>query len=155
MIAVEIIQAVILLGTVYVIWKQVETARNAQRAWVMVDVERDDKKWADGKTHIVEGSTRVPNGKGSTTGGDTTSFYAVLVCKNEGNSPAWIEEKRAKFEIVSDLPSRPNFVSAQFVRAGPIPIGAGRALSQTDELDFIATAIGHQVQGKMALFMGL
>jgi len=117
LVIVGIVQALVLAGTIFVIWRQISTARNAQRAWVMVDVEHDDKKWADGKTHIL---------KGSGTGGDTTAFYAVLVCRNEGSSPAWIDEKRAKFEIVTSLPPKPNLESAQFFQDGPIPIGTGQ-----------------------------
>jgi hypothetical protein len=155
MVIVGIVQGVILAGTIYVIWKQVETARNAQRAWVMVDVEHDDKKWADRKTHIIEGTTYVSNGKGGITGGDNTSFYAVLVCRNEGSSPAWILEKRAKFEILSSLPPRPDFESAQFTQAGPVPIGTGRALPHTDELPFLPAAVGHQEPTKMVVIYGV
>ena len=145
LVIVGIVQALVLAGTIFVIWRQISTARNAQRAWVMVDVEHDDKKWADGKTHIL---------KGSGTGGDTTAFYAVLVCRNEGSSPAWINEKRAKFEIVTSLPPKPNLESAQFFQDGPIPIGTGRALPHTDELHFEPVAMGHQEHGKMTVIYG-
>ena len=150
MVAVGIIQTLILAGTIYVIYKQVSTARNAQRAWVTVDVKHDDKKWTDGKTHILERTTYVSDGKGGTAGGDNTSFYAVLLCKNEGNNPGWVDEKRAKFEIVSSLPPRPDLESAQVIQAGPTPIGPGRE----DEVQFVPVAKGSQEDSKIAVIYG-
>src|SRR5260370_11577568 len=79
---------------------------NSERAWVMVDVEWDTAKWADRKAHVVEGSG---------AGGDTTCIYIVLTCRNEGRSPAWIEEKRARFQIVDALPDTPDLTSAEFI----------------------------------------
>jgi hypothetical protein len=115
-----------------------------------VDVKHDDKKWTDGKTHILEGTTYVSDGKGGTAGGDNTSFYAVLLCKNEGNSPGWVDEKRAKFEIVSSLPPRPDLESAQVIQAGPIPIGPNRE----DELHFEPKALRHHESSKMTVIYG-
>jgi hypothetical protein len=146
MVLVGVVQALVLAGTIFVIWKQISTARNAQRAWVMVDVEHNAKKWADGKVHILEGSG---------TDGNTTAFYAVLVCRNEGSSPCWIDEKRVKFEIVSSLPPNPNLESAQFIQVGPIPIGTGRALPNTDILPFEPIAMGHQEPRKMTVIYGI
>ena len=146
LVVVGIVQGLVLAGTILIIWKQVSTARNAQRAWVMVDVEHNAKKWADGEVHILEGSG---------TGGDTTAFYAVLVCRNEGSSPGWIDEKRVKFEIVSSLPPRPNLESAEFIQAGPTPIGTGRAFPHTDILPFEPVAMGHQEHGKMSVIYGI
>ena len=91
LVVVGSIQAAILVATVVVIWKQMSVARHIERAWVMADIEHDSQKWGDRKNHIL---------RGSGTNGDTTGFYAVLVCRNEGKSPAWLGERRAKFEIV-------------------------------------------------------
>ena len=146
LVIVGIFQALVLAGTIVVIWKQISTSRNAQRAWLMVDVEHDATKWADGKVHILEGGG---------TGGDTTSFHAVLVCRNEGSSPGWIDEKRVKFEIVSSLPHRPNLESAQSIQAGPRPIGPGQGPSHMDSWHFVAEAMGHQKQGEMTVIYGL
>ncbi|MGA2606665.1 MAG: hypothetical protein ABSH01_04310 [Terriglobia bacterium] len=145
-VIVGIVQTLVLAGTIFVIWKQMSTARNAQRAWVMVEIEHNAKKWADGEVHVLEGSG---------TGGDTTTFYAVLVCRNEGSSPGWIDEKRVKFEIVSSLPPRPNLECAQFVQAGPIPIGTGQALPPTDILPFEPVAMGRQEHGKLTVVYGV
>src|SRR5712692_11835127 len=104
---------------------------NSERAWVMVDVEWDTAKWADRKAHVVEGSG---------TGGDTTGIYVVLTCRNEGRSPAWIEEKRARFEIVEVLPDTPDLSTAEFVQAGLEPVGVGR----TNQSAWQAIAKGHE-----------
>jgi hypothetical protein len=142
LVLVGIVQTLVLAGTILVIWKQLSTARNAQRAWVMVDVKHNAQKWADGQVHVLEGSG---------AGGDTTSFYAMLVCKNEGSSPGWIDEKRVKFEIVSSLPRSPHFESAQFSQAGPIPIGT----AQSDSVPFEPTAVGRQEENKLTVIYGI
>ena len=142
LVLVGVVQTLVLAGTIFVIWKQLSTARNAQRAWVMVDVEHNDKKWADGQVHVIEGSG---------TGGNTTAFYAILVCRNEGSSPGWIDEKRVKFEIVSSLPSRPDFESPQFNQAGPIPIGT----AQPNAVPFEPIAVGHQEDKKLTVIYGI
>jgi hypothetical protein len=144
-------QAVILYLTIRILRKQNSTAMNAQRAWVTVDVKHDDTKWADEKTHILKGTTYTSDGNGGTTGGDNTSFYAVLICKNEGSSPGWIEEKRARFEIVTSLPPGPELRSAQVIQTGPMPLGPG----QTDELRFVPVAKGRQEEGKNAVIYGV
>src|SRR5207245_1502747 len=115
---------------------------NSERAWVMVDVEWDTGKWADGKAHVLEGSG---------TGGDTTGIYIVLTCRNEGRSPAWIEEKRARFEIVDALLDSPGLSAAEFVQAGPQPIGVGGAI----QIAWQATATGHESLGKMMVVYGI
>jgi hypothetical protein len=115
---------------------------NSERAWVMVDVEWDTHKWADREAHVLEGSG---------TGGDTTGIYVVLTCRNEGRSPAWIEEKRARFQIVDALPDTPDLTSAEFVHARPEPIGVGKA----NKIPWQATATGHESPGKMMVVYGV
>ncbi len=115
---------------------------NSERAWVMADVEWDTGKWADGKAHVLEGSG---------TGGDTTGIYIVLTCRNEGRSPAWIEEKRARFEIADVLPDTPDLSSAEFVQTGLQPIGVGGA----NQSPWQATAKGHEAPGKMMTVYGI
>ncbi len=115
---------------------------NSERAWVMVDVKWDTDKWADSKAHVVEGSG---------TGGDTTGIYVALSCRNEGRSPAWIEEERARFQIVDALPDTPDLTSAEFVHAVPEPIGVGKA----NQISWPATATGHESLGKMMVVYGV
>lgn len=121
---------------------QADALINSERAWVMADVEWDSSKWADRKPHVLEGSG---------TGGDTTGIYVVLTCRNEGRSPAWIEEKRARFQIVDVLPDKPDLTSAEFIQAGPEPIGIGKALAHSWQ----ATGTGHEALGKMMVVYGI
>ncbi len=108
----------------------------------MATVEWDTGKWADKKAHVLEGSG---------SGGDTTGIYIVLTCRNEGRSPAWIEEKRAKFEIVDVLPHTPDLSSADFIQVGPEPIGVGRA----NQIAWQATATGHEGLEKAMTVYGI
>ncbi len=125
---------------------QAEALINSERAWVMADVEWDTSKWADRKAHVIEGSG---------TGGDSTGIYVVLTCRNEGRSPAWIEEKRAKFEIVEVLPEKPDLTSAEFIQAGPEPIGIGKALPHTNHISWQAIGTGHESLGKVMVVYGV
>ncbi len=113
----------------------------------MADVEPDSEKWRDRKLHVLQGSG---------TSGDSTAIYAVLVCTNAGKSPAWINETRAKFEIVETLPPTPNFESAEYVEASTIPLGMveGGAAPHTQRLPWTPTAVGHEELGKMSVIYG-
>ena len=115
--------------------KQADALINSERAWVMVTVE-----WY-GEAHVLEGSGT----------GETTGIYVVLNCSNEGRSPAWIEEKRARFQIVDALADTPELASAESVRAGPEPIGVGK----TNQIAWMATATGHESPGKMMVVYGV
>jgi hypothetical protein len=125
---------------------QADALINSERAWIMADVEWDSSKWADRKPHVLEGSG---------TGGDTTGIYVVLTCRNEGRSPAWIEEKRARFQIVDVLPDEPDLTSAEFIQAGPEPIGIGKALPHTNHISWQAIGAGHEGLGKMMVVYGV
>jgi len=126
---------------------QADALINSERAWVMADVEWDTSKWSDrGKGHVIEGSG---------TGGDTTGIYVVLTCRNEGRSPAWIEEKRARFQIVDALPDNPDLTSAEFIQVEPEPIGIGKALPHTNHISWQAIGTGHETLGKMMVVYGI
>lgn len=141
-----VIAAFTLLLFVGVVW-QIRTSKTIERAWVMADVEPDSEKWRDRKLHVLQGSG---------TSGDSTAIYAVLVCTNAGKSPAWINETRAKFEIVETLPPTPNFESAEYVEASTIPLGMveGGAAPHTQRLPWTPTAVGHEELGKMSVIYG-
>lgn len=152
----------VLLGgfQVFYLWRTVIVARdaavaarasadaliNSERAWIMVDIEHHNDKWADRKVHMLEGSG---------WGGNTTSFFGVLVCRNEGKSPAWVDEKRAKFEIVDSLPDTPRLESTEIIQVGPEPIGIGEALPREVRSPWIPEAIGHQELGKISVVYGV
>jgi hypothetical protein len=141
-----VIAAFTILLFVGVVW-QIRTSKAIERAWVMADVEPDSEKWRDRKLHVLEGSG---------TSGDNTAIYAVLVCTNAGKSPAWIDETRAKFEIVKTLPEIPNFESAEYIEASTIPLGMveGGAVPHTQRLPWTPTAVGHEEVGKMSVIYG-
>jgi len=130
-----------------VVW-QVRTGKTIERAWVMADVEPDSEKWRDRKLHVLQGSG---------TSGDTTAIYALLVCTNTGKSPAWLDEMRAKFEIIKTLPPVPNFQSAEHIETGIVPLGMmeGGAVPYVQRLSWTAVATGHEESGKMAVIYGL
>jgi hypothetical protein len=142
LVYVGILQALVLSLTVCVIRLQVMTTRDIERPWIIVDIEHDSDKWADRKTHILQGSGMA---------GDTSSFYGLLVCKNEGKSPAWIDEKRAKFEIVETLPEKPRLEAAEIVQIGPEPIGIGKVIPRA----WVPEAVGHQEIGKTSIVYGV
>lgn len=146
LVFVGAVQAVILFLTIRAINRQTTTAQNSERAWVMANLEGDTSKWADRKTHIVEGSG---------TGGDTTGIWVVLSCMNEGKSPAWIDEKRVKFEIVRVLSPKPNLEAKDIIQVGPEPIGTGNALPHTNRIPLVPEAIGHVERGTMPVIYGL
>lgn len=112
----------------------------------MVTVEWDTGKWADGKAHVLEGSG---------TSGDTTGIYVVLTCRNEDKSPAWIDEKRARLEIVTKLPEMPDLTSAEFTQVGLEPIGVGKSLSHTSHIHWQAIAEGDRSPGLMMVIYGI
>jgi hypothetical protein len=148
LVVVGFLQGIILAFTVIAINRQTGSTQNAERAWVMADLEWDLKKWSDGEPHIYIGTG---------TEGDSTGIYVVLSCKNEGSSPAWIDEKRAKFEIVSALPPRP-VLNPEDIKGGTgiEPIGTGRtALPHTTEVKFQPIASGHIEDGKMGVIYGV
>jgi hypothetical protein len=132
--AVGLLQAAILYCTIRAIKRQTASVENSERAWVMKEIEWDREKWADGEAHVLEGD-------GSE--GKSTGIWITLVCKNEGKSPAWIYEKRMKFEVVKALDERPNFQSAQFEWTGREPIGIGNAFPHTTKVPRMVIASGH------------
>src|SRR5579859_4220715 len=125
--------------------RQIRTSENTERAWLLVDVKHDDKKWLDGKMHVLEGDG---------TEGKSTAFYGLLVCVNEGRSPAWIDEVLVKFEVVKHLPLTPNLSLAELIEKGPLPIGIGQAYPHTNKIEWPAMASGHVELGKMAVVWG-
>jgi hypothetical protein len=110
------IQALILAGTVWAIIRQTTTMRNSERAWIMVDIEMDSERrgiveGTRGNGNVLEHSTNVP---------------IICACRNQGNSPAWIFNKRINFEIVDAIPKIPRLESTELLQAELEPLAAGR-----------------------------
>jgi hypothetical protein len=142
LVAVGFIQAVILGFTVWAIVRQT----NANRAWISVDIDWDRKRWSDGKFHLIDSSG---------TSGDHTVFEAVLVCRNEGKSPAWIDEKRAKCELFTEIPATPNLRATEIVQLGPEPIGIGQAIPHTSKIPMFMAGEGRFQEGKIIIVYGV
>lgn len=101
----------------------------SQRAWIMVSL------------------TNVPGygfiSTGTDVHGEHTAIYIRIECKNDGETPAWITEKRARFEIRGPhdpLPLNPNLETMEIIQAEPEPVSAG----ETTRLDTTVTALGQQ-----------
>ena len=141
------VQAGILVWTIKAINRQTITAQNSERAWVMAQIDGDREKWSDGKVHIV---------KGSGTSGDSTGTWIILSCHNEGKSPAWIYEKRVKFELVPRVNPAPDFDSLPVAFNGREPIGIGQAaIPNVTKLHRLEIAEGHAKSGDMMIIYGI
>src|SRR5713101_4263503 len=141
------VQAGILVWTIKAINRQTITAQNSERAWVMAQIDGDREKWSDGKVHIVEGSG---------TSGDSTGTWIILSCHNEGKSPAWIYEKRVKFEVVPRVNPDPDFASLPIVFKGREPIGIGQAtIPNVTKLHRLEIAEGRAKSGDMMVIYGI
>jgi hypothetical protein len=100
---------------------------NTERAWVMAELG-----WCqDSSARVVGGATRT-QGQGSV---DTTTLWVKLICRNEGKSPAWIENVYAHAEIVQRALDATGTRKSEGQTFGPMgPLGVGKELSHTLEL---------------------
>jgi len=87
---------------------------NAERAWVMVDVSPVPGY------HIFDAFSNNRTGK---------AFNGRIVCRNEGKTPAWIEEKRGRFLFADKLPAIPDLTNLEVIHNEREPIGAGKETS--------------------------
>jgi hypothetical protein len=118
-----------------------------ERAWVMAQIDGDRRKWSDGNVHIVEGSG---------TSGDSTGTWIILSCHNEGKSPAWIYEKRVKFDVVPKVHPAPDFDSLPVTFSGREPIGIGQAaIPNVTKLHRLEIAKGHAKPGDIMIIYGI
>ena len=63
----------------------------------------------------------------------TTSFSVRIICKNDGRTPAWITEKRARIDVVDDLPRQPNWATVEIIQTEPEPLSVGETGLAKDE----------------------
>jgi hypothetical protein len=66
--------------------KQVQYIVNAERAWVMGELD-----WFGKRANIVESTTK---------GKESTTAFVKLTCINDGKSPAWIDQVYSHLEII-------------------------------------------------------
>lgn len=99
---------------------------SAERAWVMAEL------------NCYGDSFRIFEGTGTFWGGpmvETTEIQSIkLTCKNQGKSPAWIDQVYGQLDIV-DSTSVSNDPILRRGHHGPMgPLGAGEAQSRSLEL---------------------
>lgn len=105
---------------------QIRISQNAERAWILTELN-----WpAHGALKIVTGTTQV----GQEPLEDTTDVFVTLHCRNEGRSPAWVEDIRGHAEIGD---RKTVGYQRHFSAIGPIAPGG----AQTRNLQF--TYSGH------------
>jgi hypothetical protein len=111
---------------------------NAERAWVMAELGWYERSGL----HIAEGTSQSRT-EGRT---ETTSAMLKLTCKNEGRSPAWIDNVYAHMEILSKVANLPEPRKRDNGRTfGPMgPLGAGKEHARVLDL----TCPGHLTEGE-------
>lgn len=86
-------QIVVLLATMGAILSQESATKNSERAWIVVSVD-----WQDGPGKVVEiWQSDIPG----------TAVAISYAYSNQGKTPAWIIERRIRFQIVDKVPKRP------------------------------------------------
>lgn len=126
LVAVGVLQVLVLALQLWLIYRQDEHFRNSERAWVMAELG-----WYEKGIHIQEGTTRNR---------DDTIFKSTIArvklsCKNEGRSPAWIDNVYGRVDIVAsasleDDPQRSKLSKlGSFGTMGPIGPGGEKSTS--------------------------
>jgi hypothetical protein len=96
--------------------KQGEVMINSERAWIMVEIVPVPGMGEHISHGVVTSSTQVH-----------TVVRVRILCRNEGNVPAWIIERRVGVMIASSpLPDAPEFNSIQTINSEPEPVPSGR-----------------------------
>lgn len=92
---VGLLQAAVLACTIFVIYLQITTMRAIERAWVVVDIKHEDMQLETKSIHIGDAVD------------ETTSVPLTCISFNGGKSPAWVIEKRIRFEIFENAEAIP------------------------------------------------
>ena len=109
---------------------------NAERAWVMGELG-----WYESLGLRIVTSTQTRNEDMV----DTTTVNVKLTCRNDGRSPAWIDQVYAQVEIFSTAATLGNKKKSECQTFGPMgPLGAGKEQSRVLEL----TCLGHRKDEK-------
>ena len=106
---------------------------NSERAWLMADLD-----WFAGSNLHVAETTTKSRAEGRT---ESTTARIRAICKNEGKSPAWIDNLYGYMEIVREKLPREFPRRDQMQSFGPMgPLGAGKESQRSMEL----TCSGHR-----------
>lgn len=113
---------------------------SAERAWVMVDIE-------------------PPPGIGNMTVSDSsTTVYARMSCWNDGKTPAWIEEIRARFMVLQPndvLPLIPALDHTEILNVGPILLSVRKEKPFYKDEAMVAEGVHITGSGTMAVLYGV
>jgi len=124
LVAVGIAGTLAAIYTLAAIRRQTESLIRSERAWIMVDIE-----WVPGYGGIVRNSS-LEDGVVV----NYTTFPIRIICKNEGNTPAWITEISAQSQIYELIhhqpPKTPDLQSTKVSRTEPIPVAAKMDVSE-------------------------
>ncbi|HLJ28688.1 MAG TPA: hypothetical protein VKY85_18410 [Candidatus Angelobacter sp.] len=115
---------------------------NSERAWVMADLHWGAGEGTGHIRHITKGS-----------GENQTGVHLMLVCTNQGRTPGWIDEIKARIEIVTRPSPTPDIDSMEVIRNEPAPLGVNGRL-QPDP-DFSLICAGWDEADKMILVSGV
>ena len=107
-----------------------ESVINAERAWVMGKLG-----WYD-NVHVMTSVSQIRN-EGRV---DTTMANVKLTCRNEGRTPAWIDQVYGHLEIFEEATTLGSKTKNECQTFGPMgPLGAGKELSRVLDV----TCLGH------------
>ena len=135
LVLVGFLQVVVLFVQWRLIRRQDEHFTKSERAWILAELG-----WYEGGLHITGNTLQVD---GLTT--ESTNVNIKLTCRNEGRSPAWIENIRGRIEIFSKFPISEAPKGSDLAFLGPMePLGAGKERSRV--LQFICS--GHAKKGE-------
>lgn len=107
-------------------FRNAQAVIDAQRAWILVDVER-----VPGMGGVFLGTTIE---RGIET--EHTMLNVRVMCRNEGKTPAWITEKRAGLRIVKSIPLEPDLEGLEIIQPEPEALAAGRDTTKDVSLTF-------------------
>jgi hypothetical protein len=118
--------------------KSAEALVNTERAWIMVELD-----WVPGYNNIVFLDS-------SETGSQTSAAIRFLYT-NEGKTIAWIDEKLACFQIVTELPKQPDFSALKMLDCEPEWVG----VKDGGQLDETLEAEGREGVGDISVIWGV
>jgi len=137
----SIFAALIAAGALIALYYQTKAANrtakyvmNADRAWLMVDVDSVPGMGAAYGSEMVNG-VHVAN----------TSVRIRIQCRNDGKTPAWITEIRARLNVISGYVKSPDLESTEVLEPNPEPV-APQARSAVHDHTLTCTKIAEPGQ---------
>jgi hypothetical protein len=105
----------------WLIRRQDKHFRTSERAWILADLG-----WYPGHGHV-----QTDISKSGGVNGEYTNVNAKLTCRNEGRSPAWIDEIRGYVEIITSASAIGSPDNKKLRPLGTMePLGAGKEQSR-------------------------